>query len=319
MREKQLIKLDKKDKRILYELDLNSRASYAELAKKLRTSKQFIRYRMERLEKLKIIKYYYTYIDYMKLGYTFLRVQIKLKNATEQKKKKLLDFVSRLDNIIGYNYIGGKWDLTMGFVVKDMNEFYSTWGEILEAQQNIIENYLLGFYIDYNLYSKAYLTNKENKLMVRIFRKTERVKHDNVDLKILNSILKNPRKSLLEISKEVGISTKSIQNKIKRLEKEKIIVGYNIFINFELLGLHFFKVEVKLNNYNKIKELREYCHKHKNVVYCNKILSPNAIEIGMHISSAIELQHVISEIMEKTKAIESYEYYPVLSENLIKK
>jgi len=317
--EKKLIKLDRKDKRILYELDLNSRASYAELAKKLKTSKQFIRYRMERLEKLKIIRYYYTYINYMKLGYTFLRVQIKFKNATEQKKKELLNFISKLDHTIGYHYIGSRWDLTIGFVIKDMYEFYSTWEKILEKKNDIIENYLLGFYVDYNIYSKSYIINKENKSRIKLFKSKEIVKYDNVDLKILNSILKNSRKSLLEISKEVGISTKSVQNKIKNLEKEKIIVGYNIFINFELLGLHFFKVEVKLNNHNKIKELREYCHKHKNVVYCNKILSPNAIEIGMHISSAIELQHVISEMMEKTKAIETYEYYPVLSENLIKK
>tara|TARA_Y100000310_G_scaffold312904_1_gene360704 strand:+ start:42 stop:1001 length:960 start_codon:yes stop_codon:yes gene_type:complete len=316
---KTLINLDKKDKRILYELDLNSRVSYAKLAKKLKTSKQFIRYRMERLEKLKIIKYYYTYIDYMKLGYTFFRVQIKLKNATEQKKKELLDFVSKLDQTMGYRYIGSRWDLTIGFVVKDMNEFYSTWEKILETQYNIIDNYLLGFYIDYNLYSKSYLINKENKSIIKLFRKDGIVKHDDVDIKILDSILKNSRKSLLEISKEVGISTKAVQNKIKRLEKEQVIAGYNIFIDLELLGLHFFKVEVKLKDYNKVEELLRYCYKHKNITYCQKILNPNSIEIAMHISSAIELQHVISDMMEKTKAIESYEYHPVLSENLIKK
>ena len=48
--------MDEKDKKLLYLLDLNSRESESTLAKKLKTSKQVINYRIKRLSSEGIIK-----------------------------------------------------------------------------------------------------------------------------------------------------------------------------------------------------------------------------------------------------------------------
>ena len=48
-------KIDAYDRKILYELDKNSAASLPDLANKLKKSKQFILYRMKKLEEANII------------------------------------------------------------------------------------------------------------------------------------------------------------------------------------------------------------------------------------------------------------------------
>ena len=57
------IKLDEKDKKILYELDKNSRQGISSIAKKVRLSKEVVNYRIKNLEKRKIIKGYYAVLQ----------------------------------------------------------------------------------------------------------------------------------------------------------------------------------------------------------------------------------------------------------------
>ena len=59
-----MVKIDLKDRKILYYLDLNSRQSFAEIGKKVGLSKNAITYRIKRLEKEGLINNYYTAINF---------------------------------------------------------------------------------------------------------------------------------------------------------------------------------------------------------------------------------------------------------------
>jgi DNA-binding Lrp family transcriptional regulator len=50
------IDFDLKDRKIVREIEMNGRISYASLGKKVRLSKQVIKYRIERLESKNIIQ-----------------------------------------------------------------------------------------------------------------------------------------------------------------------------------------------------------------------------------------------------------------------
>ena len=72
-----MYKLDKKDKQILYQLDLDSRQSFNQIARKVKLSREVVQYRVKQLEKKGIIKGYQTLIDVTKLGYLNCRFFIK--------------------------------------------------------------------------------------------------------------------------------------------------------------------------------------------------------------------------------------------------
>ena len=60
--------LDVKDRKILYELDFNSRQSNSKIGKKVGLHKNVVNYRIKRMEKSGIISNYYTMIDTFKIG-----------------------------------------------------------------------------------------------------------------------------------------------------------------------------------------------------------------------------------------------------------
>ena len=68
-----MLKFDLKDRKILYQLNINSRQSFSQIGKKVGLSKTVVDYRIKKLEKQEIIRNYYTLIDAFKIGYEVLR------------------------------------------------------------------------------------------------------------------------------------------------------------------------------------------------------------------------------------------------------
>ena len=87
------IKLDLNDKKILKELDLNSRQSNTAIAKATRLSKNIVNYRIKRMEDAGIIEGYTTTFDYSKLGYLLIRVYFDFYETDQKKEEELIKFL----------------------------------------------------------------------------------------------------------------------------------------------------------------------------------------------------------------------------------
>jgi DNA-binding Lrp family transcriptional regulator len=84
--------LDNKDKKILYQLDLNARQSFREIGKKTRLSKEVVNYRIHNMENEGVINGYYCVINMSRLGYMCNRIFIKFRNLNPKKEKEIIDF-----------------------------------------------------------------------------------------------------------------------------------------------------------------------------------------------------------------------------------
>ena len=141
------------------------------------------------------------------------------------------------------------------------------------------------------------------------------VSFDDKDIKILISLSKNARASLLEIAKEVRISAELTSYRIKQLQKRGIIQGYRVMIDVEKLGYHFYKAEIRLSNYKKIKQIMQFCHQHPNIYQVDKTIGGETLEIEFHVKKLQGMLDIIAEIegiFQNT--IESFDYITVLSE-----
>ena len=74
------MKLDLKDRKILYELDLNARQSDKEIAKKVGISREAVRYRIQKLIDEGYINYFITLLNTMKLGFYWYRTFFKFQS-----------------------------------------------------------------------------------------------------------------------------------------------------------------------------------------------------------------------------------------------
>ena len=59
---------------------------------------------------------------------------------------------------------------------------------------------------------------------------------DGIDKKILRALMEDARTPVLEIARQVGISGAAIHQRLRKLEKSKLIAGSKFVINPKVLG-----------------------------------------------------------------------------------
>ncbi|MCM4166829.1 Regulatory protein AsnC [Arenibacter antarcticus] len=64
----------------------------------------------------------------------------------------------------------------------------------------------------------------------------EKVKIDGIDKKILNFLMLDARKPILEIARKIGISGAAIHQRLRKLEASGLIAGSKFIINPKALG-----------------------------------------------------------------------------------
>src|SRR3989338_168581 len=95
-----MYKLDLKNRKLLYELDCNSRQTVQQLAKKIGLSKDAIKYRINKLTEEGIIKSFNAVIDTGKLGFLSFRLLLKFYNLSPAKEKEIVDYLLNNKNLI---------------------------------------------------------------------------------------------------------------------------------------------------------------------------------------------------------------------------
>ena len=59
---------------------------------------------------------------------------------------------------------------------------------------------------------------------------------DDIDKKILEKLEDNSKKKFFQIAKEIGVSSSTVFNRIKRLEEKKVIYKYKAVVDHKKLG-----------------------------------------------------------------------------------
>ncbi|CAH8284715.1 Lrp/AsnC family transcriptional regulator for asnA, asnC and gidA [Mariniflexile fucanivorans] len=67
-------------------------------------------------------------------------------------------------------------------------------------------------------------------------QKTKTITIDGIDKKILRALTTDARTPILEIARNVGISGAAIHQRLKKLEKSKLLDGSKFIINSKVLG-----------------------------------------------------------------------------------
>ncbi|MBK5133967.1 Lrp/AsnC family transcriptional regulator [Candidatus Bathyarchaeota archaeon] len=98
------------------------------------------------------------------------------------------------------------------------------------------------------------------------------IKIDDTDIKILKIIFFDARIKLKELAKEVGVSTNTLNQRIKRLTDKKVIIGTTLSKNMALIGYPFLAIlgvnidpKVEQHIMNVIRKLSKVMAIHKTI------------------------------------------------------
>jgi DNA-binding Lrp family transcriptional regulator len=307
--------LDLKDRKLIYELDINSRQSFNELGKKIGLSKNSVIYRINNLQKEKIINKFISVIDIGKLGGISFRFYIKLENTTPTKEQEIIDFLKKEEMVTWVVSMDGDYDLGFIIITKNIKEVNKFWQIFYKKYINYIDNTLFGIMTKVSYYSRAYLNLKQNNYESIFVDEPEKVELDNISIEILKKLATDSRMKIIDIAGILKITPKTVINKIKGLENKKIITGYRTFFDVDKLGYLYFKIHFKLHNINKEKEekLRIYVKNHPNIIFKDEALGGYDLEIELQVENMQELRKIIeriklefSEIIKEHKVLQLY-------------
>ena len=292
--------MDKKDRTLLYLLDINSKLKESDLAKKLVTSKQVVNYRIKKLEREGVIKKFQAVPNLETLGINvYANIYFKLVGLTKPKEKEVISYLVNHRRVGYVALLGGRFDLSIVLVAKSIKELEKILEEIVSMYPKELWQYIISLRIVGLKFYKKYLS-KEKFIQTREILGEERktTKIDELDKKIIKLLSSNSRISVVDLSKSLKIPFSTIRMRIKNLESREVITGYSILFDLDKIGINNYKLFIKtrdksLKFYNK---LMNFAKNHLNITWFFKTLGDHDYELRIEVEDQKKFQEIIKEI-----------------------
>ena len=123
------------------------------------------------------------------------------------------------------------------------------------------------------------------------------MKLDRIHLKILTELQSNPRVSNTKISKQVGISSPAVAERIKKMEDSAVIIGYRTKLSPIMFG-HQLRALITVRAF--MGRLKPFLHKiksYKEVVNCYRITGNENIVMEVLFKNQLHLEEFIDELI----------------------
>ncbi len=294
----EFVKPDLKDRKILFHLDFNARASNAEIARQVGLSKQTVDYKIKNMIGKGVIAGFYPIINNPKLGYFYGRLFFRLHNVTVEKEKQIVL------ELVGNNKVNwliraeGGYDLWIATWTKSLSDFKTFSTEIFSKYGMFIKEMRESVGVELRHFQPRFLIgSKETK---QISTKEEEVKEeiDEVDKKILSLLCGNARRPLVEMAAKLNISAKLLAYRIKRLEERGIILGYRPDINYSLLGYTHYKILFYLANMaaNELQKFKSFLERDPRVIYTVNAIGLANFDVELMLKSQQEYFEFLRDV-----------------------
>ncbi len=292
------MKLDKKDKRLLSLLSLNSRMSFVQMGKRLALGGLAVERRLRRLESEGIIGQMCARVAPQDVGFGEYRLFFRFDVMDTKTEREVLGLFE--------SYPRTGW----GVIAE--GEYQALWRIYAKSPEEVEEaKFLMMKKFGKRITAKAMATTIYEKWLpwnrafgtergAQAFPKEARGKNklDGTDLEIISMLAGNSREKSTAIAKKIGISPDAVNYRVRRLVKEGIIREFTAWFDARKLGYNYYKILITLQDADRGEEKRfvEYCLQNYTVVYLNKILGSWDLEIDAIVENNEELHDFIRGI-----------------------
>ena len=292
-------KLDLKDRKILYNLDLNCRQSNTQLGKKVGLSKEVVNYRIKRLEEIGVINYYWTAINSLKLGYYAFRIYINFLDVSSEIKNQIIQYFEKYKNVWTLQSAKGPVDFEAVLWTNDIYKFNQFWNKTLDRYGTYFEKYTVSILTQITCLKKSYLLSDYSKItndeFYSISCSGDPVKIDELDYHLLNEIAIDARTQLVQLADKFNISSQAVNYKIRNLIKKGIILGFRVGIDISKLDLQNCMIDIYLKDHTKGSEIKDYL---KSNPYVENIMDMTIGWCDLNFELVVKNINSLSQIME---------------------
>ncbi len=147
--------------------------------------------------------------------------------------------------------------------------------------------------------------------------KNDIVKLDGIDKKILKMLMENSRRPILEIAKNIGISGAAIHQRLRKLEKQNLIIGSSIKVNTKILGyttMAFIGIflDRATNNKTVVNQLKEI----KEILECHYTTGDWSVLAKLICKDNEDLMQILTKKIQTIKGVARTETYISLEQQI---
>ena len=157
----------------------------------------------------------------------------------------------------------------------------------------------------------------EYSLMKNNLMKNDVIKLDGIDKKILQMLMENSRRPILEIAKNIGISGAAIHQRLRKLEKNNLIIGSSIKVNTKILGyttMAFIGIflDRATNNKTVVNQLKE----RKEILECHYTTGDWSILAKLICKDNEDLMEILTKKIQTINGVARTETYISLEQQI---
>ena len=303
--------LDLLDKKIISELDENCRQSDAQIARKARTSRAVIGYRIKQLEKKGVISNYITSVNLGKLGLGTYKIFFRLHNLTKEKEEDFFNFLKGRKEVIHCLRNEGNFNASAAIAVKDLKELDSFLFEIKSRFAGILKDYSITIVLYSKIFKlRKFMLGSENTIKVESYSNAKKTAEiDEKDIQILKILSQDARNSVIEIAKKTKMTIDVVRYRIKKLVDSGIITNFRVLLDFSKIGCFHYVFLVKFGIVKKNDEGRilQWSLKQPEVMYVSKKIGDWEYELNVLLRNLDELNAFIENLKsEFSDILDSY-------------
>lgn len=120
---------------------------------------------------------------------------------------------------------------------------------------------------------------------------------DTVNGRILAALQENPRLTMTELGRRVGLSSPAVAERVRRLEEAGVIQGFQILINPAALGLPLAAYVRIRPNPGQLPRIAELAQQIPEVIECHRITGEDCFIVKVLLPSLDQLDAVLDSFL----------------------
>lgn len=309
-----MFKLDKTDRKIISELDKNSRLSYSQMASRVKTSKEVVAYRVQRLIKESIVTKFVTFFSLGKISFFNYKIYFQFHGLDEKSENEVLGNLNYDKDVIWIAKCEGRWDLMVSYYARNIKEFSRMKNKFFEKYAKYVQEYVILINDDAFVLHRGYILSDKpyRREMFTYIGEPENLIMEEKDKKILKLLAQNARMPIIEISRECSLDQKTISSRIKKFQQNGLIQFFTIGLNLRKLNIFYFKIFIYLSDLSKqnFSRIVDFCRMQPNVIHLILPVGPWELELEMESENpnyvhdiSKELRNRFPDIIKKIESV----------------
>ncbi|VVC04625.1 HTH-type transcriptional regulator Ptr2 [Candidatus Burarchaeum australiense] len=279
--------LDKADRKILAELDADSRQGFSSMAKKTRIPLHVVAYRIKRMADEGLIKKFTTLVALGKLGFFVYKIYFQLTGMPAEKEKLMTNYLLENKKVSWVAKSEGQWDLMIAVYARDIVEFGKIKDEIFFRYGRYVSDYAITMVKETYVLRRSYFLEEERHSAQEELYVGGNVKCElkDGDKKLLRLLVENSRLSAMELAEKTRLNIKTVLARLKELKRLGVIQGYGIELDLRKIDYKYYKLCIYLSktDENGYKRLVDYFRGNPNVKHLIEAIGPWELELEVEV------------------------------------